>query len=183
MISYEKYSYKGLSITSYEDGLREFGETNNCLNKCLEKLFPNNKFTQDIYCVRANDRYHNQHHITKWLCVFVNWEVQRYVFLTFISWLFSPFLPHFHYHVRDLIITSWLFSSIYFILWGECTQKWGRFWEKRWVVFTGLSLSLFQGEKSLKSMTDFTFCFIWSELGIWSEHAHPCTPSWHSGTR
>ena len=72
---------------------------------------------------------------------FVNWEVQRYlyVFLAFILW-FSLLFCHFHYPVRDLIISRWLFSSNYLILWGECTQKWGRFWEKRGVAFTRLSL-------------------------------------------
>ena len=56
MISYEKHLYKELSITSYEDGLREFGETNNCLNRCLEKLFPNNKFVHNKF-LKCNEEF------------------------------------------------------------------------------------------------------------------------------
>lgn len=49
MITYEKYLYNELSISNYENGLREFGETDNCLNKCLEKLFPNNVFVHNKF--------------------------------------------------------------------------------------------------------------------------------------
>lgn len=49
MITYEKYIQNELSITPYKDGLREFGETDNCLNKCLEKLFPNNLFIHNKF--------------------------------------------------------------------------------------------------------------------------------------
>ena len=49
MTGYEKYLYNELSISNYEDGLREYGETDNCLNKCLEKLFPNNVFVHNKF--------------------------------------------------------------------------------------------------------------------------------------
>ena len=49
MITYEKYLYNKLSISNYENGLREFGETDNWLYKCLEKLFPNNVFVHNKF--------------------------------------------------------------------------------------------------------------------------------------
>ena len=56
MITYEKYIQNELSGTLYKDGLREFGETDNCLNKCLEKLFPNNLFIHDKF-LKHNEKY------------------------------------------------------------------------------------------------------------------------------
>lgn len=56
MITYEKYLYNKLLINKYNDGLREFGDTPNCLNKCLEKLFPNNIFVHNKY-LKINDAY------------------------------------------------------------------------------------------------------------------------------
>ena len=55
MITYEKYVCSELSTLKYKDGLREYGETDNCLNKCLEKLFPNNVFLHNKFIKYNNE--------------------------------------------------------------------------------------------------------------------------------
>lgn len=56
MITYKKYLFNNLSIKSYNDGLREYGDNLNCLNKCLENIFPNNVFIHDKY-LKINNEY------------------------------------------------------------------------------------------------------------------------------
>jgi very-short-patch-repair endonuclease len=56
MITYEKYLYNKLSVSNYDNGLREFGKTDNCLNKCLEKLFPNNVFIHNKF-IKNNGKF------------------------------------------------------------------------------------------------------------------------------
>jgi very-short-patch-repair endonuclease len=55
-MSYSKYICNDLHLDYYEDGLREFGNTQNCLNICLEKLFPNNVFIHDKF-IKHNNKY------------------------------------------------------------------------------------------------------------------------------
>ena len=94
-----------------------------------------------IYCVRANERYHSQHHINKWLC-FLLTEKYRGIcmyslhsFCDFLSFSATLLLSLSYQRPHHPTVAVQLL-----ILWGECTQKWGRFWEKRGVVFTGLFL-------------------------------------------
>lgn len=55
MKTYESYLCTDLSINKYEDGLIEFGQTDNCLNKCLEKLFPNDIFIHNKFIKNNNE--------------------------------------------------------------------------------------------------------------------------------
>lgn len=120
-----------------------------------------------IYCVRANERYHNQHHINKWLC-FLLTEKYRGIcmyslhsFCDFLSFSATLLLslsyqrPH-HPTVAVQLQLPYPVRRVH----TKMRQILG---EKRSCLHR--TISLFQGEKSLKSMTGFTFCFIWSELG------------------
>ena len=55
-MTYEKFLLNDKQIISYPNGLREFSNENNGLNKCLEKLFPNNIFIHDKY-LKIDNKY------------------------------------------------------------------------------------------------------------------------------